>query len=446
MNRILSLVLIACLFLLPGLSLAEAQDTTLSLHVSDALATDETMTAAIDVVNAFGLRTHTQDGQFVLAFTLSDEDVLDFAFEADENQNLYVAGNLLGDKTLTISGETLNALMEQLHISATPAAPANLNLDNTMAALQSAMEMGQSTITEWDETSDKPDLAIVISVSSENAAKVLDALEADLSAADFSNVTLPADAGSVEEQIQKFIATVKESLPEGEFLSLELGVTMASEVVYFTFQASCNIANGDEKKAVTVTVDEARTTTEKVLWEGGVTVAVEGSDERAFVANSLETSGDNSELNLVLYSVDESDQMTPIGAFVRDAVHTSTESGFRFESSNAAFTYDAEKNPTEVGELHLLLTADGDVLNFNADAQQTSDGPALVSVALESKPGETEPSRITAELYPINDFTEETLQKVIQEVVSENLMTVAMNALSKLPPSAMNLVGGLMGE
>ena len=446
MRKILALALAACLILLPALSLAEARDTALSVHVNEALATDETTTAAIDVINAVGFRTHTQDGQFVFALTLSGEDVLDFAFEADENQNVYLAGNLLGNKTLTVSGEALGALLQQLPVSAGAQTPANLNLDNTMSALMGALEMGQSEITEWDEKSDKPDTTTVLSVSSENAAKVLDALEADLSAADFSNVTLPAGIGSVEEEIQKCFAAIKEAMPEGEFLSIELGMTNSGDLVYFTFQISCNVANGDEKKGMVITVEEARTTTETVLWEGGVTIATQGSDERAFVATSLETAEDNSELDLILYSVDESDQMTPIGAFIREAVHTSAENGFRLESSNALFTYDEAQNATEVGELHLLLASEGDAFTFNADVQQGAEGPALGSVVLESKPGETEPSRITAELYPITEFTEETLQKVVEEVVSENLMTVAMGALSKLPPSAMNLVGSLMGQ
>ena len=445
MKRILVLTLAACLFLLPAFSLADARDTAMSIYVNEALASNETLAAAIDVINVLGFRAHTQEQQVVLAITLSGEDVLDFAFETDDN-NLYLAGNLLGDQTLCVSIESLSDFAQQLPIPTNPNSSVNLNLDNTIAALMGAVEMGQSEITNWDGKTDKPDAAINISVSSENAVKVLDALKADLSAADLSNVTLPNSDTSAEDQIQKFIASCKDALPEGEFLSAEIGTTETGEVVYLTFQVSLIIENEDENKGAVVTIEEARTTSDSVLWDGGITVSVEGSDQRAYLATSIEVIGDSSKLDLVLYSVDDSDQMTPIGAFVRDAVHTATETGFHFESSNAIFTYDDSENPTEIGELHLLLAAESDTFTFNADVQTNANGPALVSLNAESKPSETEPTRITAQLYPVTEFTEETLGKIVEEVISKNIMTVAMGALTKLPPSAMSLATSLLGQ
>ena len=448
MKRILALFLSASLFLLPALSLAEATDSTLSLYVNPDLATDDTTAAIADVVNALGFRVHAQDGQGIFSIALSGSDVLVFALETNES-GLYLASNLFGEKTVFVSAETVNGLLSQLPVPGNGDASLQLNLQKTTEALMGALEMNPAEITSWDESSDRPSASMVISVSAENANKVLDALKEDLLAADLSalSVTL-RDGKSVPETIDEVIAAFKGALPEGgEFLSMELGIA-DDGLVYWTMQVSCLAASEDGKKTAVVTVDEARTTkTDSVLWDGGVTLSVEGSDTRAYLATSLETMGENSRLDLVLNSVDDSDQMTPLGAFFSDARHTADENELRIESLNALYTYDEEKTPSEVGEVHLLYTMkDFFTSSFSADVQQSREGPVLFSLRAQRGLGEAQPSRITEDLYPVSEFSQETLSAIVNEVITPNLMNVAMGALSQLPPSAMNLVGGLLGQ
>ena len=448
MKRILVLALAACLFLLPALSLADARDATLSLYVNENLgAGNEFMAAVIDTINVLGFRAHTQDNQLVAALTLSGEDALDFAFEADES-NVYVAGGLLGSKTLVISMEALGAMLQQLPIASTPDMQASVTFDNTIAALNGALEQSVTEITEWDAESDKADYAMNLSLSAENAVKVLDALETDLSAVDYSGISLPVgDNKPVSEQISDFIAACKAALPEGEVLAVEIGLNSAGEVVYVSAQANFIIKNDDGTKGATLYLNEARTTRDtSVCWDGGITFATEGSEQSAFIGTSFETADDSVEAYFTLNSVDESEKVTPIGAYVFYLTRTETEAGSRVENSNTLFTYDEAGNAVEMGELHLLLASENDVNTFKADVMTSPEGPILGSLLAEGKPGETEPSRITAELYPITEFNEETVGKIIEEVVSENIMTVVLNAVSKLPPSASSLVGALLGQ
>ena len=434
MRKLIAALLSISLLLLPAFSLADAWDGALTVHVDDALKSDDTMTAVIDVINVLGLRFHGQENQVVCAVTLSDEDAVDLGVEMGED-GLYLTSVLFGGKTIFIAMDQLTALAGQLQQSLpVVGGEASMSFDQTIAALQQAVSVSTSEVGEWTEESDRPASFVDITVSAEQARAVLAALGEDSAA-------MPTGGDKAAEAI----AEIAKLLPAEDFLTARIGLDEAGELVYVAAQVDLTVKEDETEKAVQLFAVEERTTGEQTTWEGSLTA---GTPEQAsfLLYNLFEPEADPSRLNLQAYELDAEGNETLQLGLLREGRASMDENGLYYDSMWTAYTQGENGEESDLGCLHLNLENDNaGSVNFIAEGGLTPE-TVLASLKFEGKPGADQPARMTDDLYPVTEFTEEALQNIVNDVISENLMGVGLGLLGKLPTSAMSLVMNGMGQ
>ena len=439
MRKLLALALCAGLFLIPALSLADPYDGALALQLNDAIAAgDEQMAAVVEVVNVAGFHYHAQENQVTMALSLSGDDVLTIGMETD-GENLFLTSNLFGTKTLTAP---LSSVME-LAAQAQTAAPATLegfSADATLAALQQALRVEPEAVTAWTEDSDQPETLVNVALSGEDARAILLTLKDELLANEsLASIEIPDSDMSAPEAVEKLFTALAEAMPEGEFLTGRVGLDAAQDLVWLEGTLNANVNDDGQKQPVVFNLVQARTTADTVSWDGMLTLT---ADESAGLATHFAGDDSTADVTLIAGTIDEAGALTPLYGLQFDAESAESGDSFSHESRTAFCQFETPDNPVVAAVLHTLYTGEGRARSLVAEAGLSEDGPMLATFTYEGNAGETQPSIVTGDLHPVSEFTEEALETLVQDVIMQNAMSVAMGALSKLPPSALNLLTG----